>query len=377
MLNSLGYSYIQLSLNDNANNEDLQESLKWCEIKLMESILTKFKGLPLKYRALIVSIIVVILFAYVPTFLIFACAAALSYFFVGNKLWKYIGTVGFSMLALIFLVSSFSGDTTPHETASKPNVRQSVQATENVTATSVSASSGTMKIQNISSTPEAIKKITASSTKYEVVKVVDGDTVDVSINGKIERIRMIGIDTPETVDPRKPVQCFGVEASNKTKALLSGKKVVLESDSTQGERDKYNRLLRYVFLEDGTSFGLLMIREGYAHEYTYNIPYKYQTEFKDAQKEAMQNKAGLWGDVCQIETAPVQTTSTSTADAPVVSSSSCTIKGNINTKKEKIYHMIGCGSYEQTVISESQGERWFCTEQEAIAAGWRKALNCK
>src|SRR3989304_444673 len=77
-----------------------------------------------------------------------------------------------------------------------------------------------------------------------VVKVVDGDTIDVQIGEKIERVRMIGVDTPETVDSRKTAQCFGKEASNKTKEMLGGKNVRLESDSTQDDRDKYGRLLR-------------------------------------------------------------------------------------------------------------------------------------
>jgi micrococcal nuclease len=134
------------------------------------------------------------------------------------------------------------------------------------------------------------------SDLYEVVDVVDGDTISVIIEGKIEKLRLIGIDTPETVDPRKSVQCFGKEASDKAKELLSGKKVFLEKDNSQGERDKYNRLLKYVILEDKTNFNKKMIEEGFAHEYTYNIPYKYQEEFKRAEKEARENKKGLWAE---------------------------------------------------------------------------------
>ncbi|MDO8728733.1 MAG: thermonuclease family protein [bacterium] len=73
---------------------------------------------------------------------------------------------------------------------------------------------------------------------YEVMRVVDGDTIDININGQTERLRLIGINTPETVDPRKPVECFGKEASEKARSILSGKRIVLESDPTQGERDK-------------------------------------------------------------------------------------------------------------------------------------------
>jgi micrococcal nuclease len=217
--------------------------------------------------------------------------------------------------------------------------------------------------------PKAVIK----SDLYSVIKVVDGDTIDVSINGTTERIRLIGINTPETVDPRKPVECFGKEASAKAKELLTNKKVYLEADPSQGERDKYNRLLRYVFFEDGTSFNLLIIKEGYAYEYTYDIPYKYQTEYKQAQKVAQSSKAGLWGDICQNEATAVYI-------GPNMASSSnseaCTIKGNISSTKEKIYHVIGCGSYAKTTIDESKGEKWFCSEQDALNAGWRKALNC-
>ena len=161
---------------------------------------------------------------------------------------------------------------------------------------------------NITGEAPKVNSILPTQKVYDVVKVVDGDTIDVSIDGKVERLRLIGIDTPETVDPRKPVECFGVEASNKAKTILLGKKVYLESDNTQGELDKYSRLLRYVFLEDGTNFNLLMIKEGYAHEYTYNLPYKYQSEFKQAQKDAEANKKGLWASgVCEDKVTPTPT----------------------------------------------------------------------
>jgi micrococcal nuclease len=130
--------------------------------------------------------------------------------------------------------------------------------------------------------------------RAQVAKVVDGDTIDVLINAETKRVRLIGINTPETVDPRKEVECFGLEASRKAKEVLNGKKVFLENDPTQGDADKYGRLLRYVFLEDETNFNLLMIREGYAYEYTYDIPYRYQNEFDAAEREAASKKSGLW-----------------------------------------------------------------------------------
>ncbi len=135
---------------------------------------------------------------------------------------------------------------------------------------------------------------------HKVVDIVDGDTIKVEINGEIKTIRLIGIDTPETVDPRKEVQCFGVEASNKTKEILSNKFVRLEADSTQENEDRYGRLLRYVFLQNGINFNLQLIQEGYAHEYTYKVPYKYQKEFKSTEENARKNQVGLWGVGCDL-----------------------------------------------------------------------------
>lgn len=139
---------------------------------------------------------------------------------------------------------------------------------------------------------------------YRVMKVVDGDTIQVSETGKaddVETVRFIGINTPETVDPRKEVECFGHEASDKTKELLTDVNVFLESDDTQDDRDKYGRLLRYVLLENKTNVNQYLIQEGYAYEYTYKFAYKYQSDFKAAQKYAKENGRGLWGEECSIK----------------------------------------------------------------------------
>ena len=134
---------------------------------------------------------------------------------------------------------------------------------------------------------------------YPVVKVVYGDTIKIDVDGKVVTVRLIGLDTPEIVDPRKPVQCFGRESSYKAKEILTDQKVRLEMDASQGNYDKYGRTLAYVFLQDGTNFDELMIAQGYGHEYTYNLPYKYQKEFKAAEVAARENKLGLWTDgVC-------------------------------------------------------------------------------
>ncbi len=129
---------------------------------------------------------------------------------------------------------------------------------------------------------------------YQVARVVDGDTIDVDSDGEHARIRILGINTPETVDPRKPVQCFGPEASHEAKQLLTGKTVTLKADPTQDDRDKYGRFLRYVTMEDGADFGKFMISEGYAYEYTFHTANQHQAQYRAAQKAAKLAKRGLW-----------------------------------------------------------------------------------
>jgi micrococcal nuclease len=125
------------------------------------------------------------------------------------------------------------------------------------------------------------QSVDAGQIASAVVRVVDGDTVDVQVaEGQIERIRLIGIDTPEVVDPRKPVQCFGQEASAHAQQLLDGQSVTVELDPSQGERDRYGRLLAYLWLPDGRNFGEVMIADGYAHEYTYDQPNAYRVRVK-------------------------------------------------------------------------------------------------
>lgn len=127
----------------------------------------------------------------------------------------------------------------------------------------------------------------------KVTRVMDGDTIQVSRNGKTETVRLIGVNTPETVDPKKPVECYGPEASAETKQALEGKQVSLEADPSQGDRDKYGRLLRYVYLH-GENVSYYLIQMGYGREYTYDKPYKYQKDFQQAQAAAQQAGFGLW-----------------------------------------------------------------------------------
>lgn len=129
---------------------------------------------------------------------------------------------------------------------------------------------------------------------FAVTKVVDGDTIWVRVGGDRVKLRLIGIDTPETVDPGKPVGCFGPEASAEAARLLSDSSVYLELDPSQGETDRYDRTLAYVWMADGTMFNLEMIRKGFAREYTYDDPYEYQAPFREAEQLATSDGVGLW-----------------------------------------------------------------------------------
>lgn len=129
-----------------------------------------------------------------------------------------------------------------------------------------------------------------------VTTVVDGDTLKVSLGGKDETIRLVGIDTPETKAPGVPVQCFGPEASAKTAELVAGKEIRLEYDETQGERDRYQRILAYVYFSaDGSEIMLneYLVRTGYAKVYTKAKSDK-QVALLAAESLAQQEGLGLW-----------------------------------------------------------------------------------
>lgn len=131
---------------------------------------------------------------------------------------------------------------------------------------------------------------------FEVVKVVDGDTVHISVGGEVEKLRFLGVDTPETVKPNSPVECFGKEASKFTNDALFGEMVWLEFDSTQSERDRYGRLLVYVYLEDGSMFNETLLKEGFANRYYSRIPILMADEFDVLLDSARSDERGLWAD---------------------------------------------------------------------------------
>ena len=134
---------------------------------------------------------------------------------------------------------------------------------------------------------------------YTVPRVVDGDTLVVSPNPNPasregDRIRLIGVDTPESVAPNRPVEYFGKEAAEFTRRQCEGRRVRLVFDPAETQ-DRYGRTLAYVYLEDGTFLNAEIIRQGYGFAYT-RFPFAYLEEFRALEREARAARRGLWAE---------------------------------------------------------------------------------
>jgi micrococcal nuclease len=153
-----------------------------------------------------------------------------------------------------------------------------------------------VNVENLASYRQADTK---KMLRGKVSRHIDGDTVHITLEnppagfGKVEKIRIIGANTPETVHPTKEVEYFGREASDFTKKALLGKNVLLALD--WDTRDKYGRLLAYIYLPDGVCHNAELIRQGYAYAYTL-FPFQFLEEFRALEREARTAKAGLWSD---------------------------------------------------------------------------------
>lgn len=254
------------------------------------------------------------------------------------------------------------------------------------TATDIPAPTAVAQTTDAPSVRSSAQTVDAAWIQVNVVRVVDGDTITVNYNGVNTSVRLIGVDTPETVDPRKPVQCYGVEASNYTKSQLNKQTVYLEFDASQGVTDRYDRLLAFVRRADGSLFNYDLIANGFAFEYTYQgNPYRYQSEFLAAARDARENGRGLWAaSTCNGITGSVTTSTAGTTGgqgqsvtiataAPALTAADeaapCQvnqIKGNRNSM---IYHVPGGASYAKTKANVE----CFDSEAAAEAANYRKA----
>lgn len=140
----------------------------------------------------------------------------------------------------------------------------------------------------------------AQPGSYTIAQFVDGDTIVVNMNGAKETVRFTGVDTPETHKPNTPVQCYGLAASAYTKNIIGKQSVRLTLDINSTNRDRYSRLLRYVYLPDGRLLNKVLIEEGYGFYYPY-FPFAKSDEFASAQAHAKAAKKGIWGSCSPIK----------------------------------------------------------------------------
>lgn len=201
-----------------------------------------------------------------------------------------------------------------------------------------------------------------------VSNVVDGDTIDVIFeNGLKDRVRLVLVDTPETKHPNKPVQPFGPEASDFTERTLLNQDVELELDIQ--ERDRYGRLLAYVYIDE-KMINEQLLENGLARVAVFPPNTKYVDKFRSIEQQAKKKQLGIWSiENYATEKGFEADETNSTHDQPTTGDcKKPTIKGNINSRGEKIYHVPGGAFYERTIA-----EQMFCTEKEAVSAGFRKS----
>ena len=182
-----------------------------------------------------------------------------------------------SLIELKEQLSSLSTDTPPPTLAPSPISRPAITATPRPTET-------------LAPLPKPIVRL---YTEARVMRVIDGDTIDVMIDGRIFKVRYIGINCPEINHPQKGAEPFGPEAKVRNAELVAGQTVKLEKDVS--EKDQYGRLLRYVWVGD-VMINEALVREGYAYSRHYPPDVKHQERLDDSQREAQENKRGVWGN---------------------------------------------------------------------------------
>lgn len=174
-------------------------------------------------------------------------------------------------------------------------------------------------------------------TAYKVRIVIDGDTVVIGYKGTPTKVRMIGVDTPETVHPQKPVEEYGREASAFTKNLLLGESVYLRFD--QEKKDKYGRLLAYLYrAPDGLFVNLEIVRQGYGHAYTL-FPFKHLETFRYYELRARDAEKGLWN---KRPVSQKPTGRTSQKVEPKAETQPTNLDTVYATRSGRKYHRSGC-----------------------------------
>jgi micrococcal nuclease len=231
-------------------------------------------------------------------------------------------------------------------------------------ARSMAASTATVPEAIGTATPgSACIRAAAPREEAVVTKITDGDSIEVEVDGVAFRVRYVGMNAPEMNG-----EPLGEESRAANAALLGGKTIVMIRDLS--EADRYGRLLRHVFA-DGVFVNRELVRLGLARAEDYPPDVSCSSEMRAAEDEARAALRGMWG----LLGSPTYATNAgaSCVGGCATPPAGCVIKGNINEDGEKIYHVPGGKYYEQTVIEPEKGERWFCSEAEAVAAGWRRS----
>ena len=231
----------------------------------------------------------------------------------------------------------------------------------------------------------------ADLVEARVIEVLDGATIDVEIEGRITRVRYLGVDVSETSGPGGEGRPIHEEALQFNRFLVDGKMMELERGAV--EADAAGKLLRYVYV-DGQMANTALLTNGYATVASFPPNFLYKSDFVAAQENAKSNRRGLWvsasevtGDDAPIahQTDPPPNKSFGTLPAPpggqrssqvcdYSDTTAAVIKANVDEKTgERLYHVPGGLFYNTTVVEAAAGDRWFCSEFEAIAAGWKKS----
>ncbi|MXX87937.1 MAG: thermonuclease family protein [Boseongicola sp. SB0677_bin_26] len=202
----------------------------------------------------------------------------------------------------------------------------------------------------------------AQNVLYGPVRVIDGDTIEI----QRQRIRLHGIDAPESAqecsDARGRSYRCGQAATQALASLVRGASVNCQIR----DKDRYGRLVA-VCRRGGVDLNASMVRQGHALAYR-----QYGTDYVSHETAARTRKLGVWQGRFTMPWDWRRTQGGKSTASPAPPQG-CAIKGNISASSERIYHVPGQAYYERTRISEAKGERWFCAESEARAAGWRRA----
>jgi micrococcal nuclease len=237
-------------------------------------------------------------------FLVLLCLVApyIGIFFLMKRTKNKLILGGVAVWAVIILIGAFS-DKKENKTLTANTTVQDFSDSKKKDELIAKQAAEIEELKKIKESPAAAQAVAttqpaaapvAEASKYltaKVTKVVDGDTIDVLIGDKKETVRFVLVDTPETKHPSKPIEPFGPEASKFTTDMLEGKEVKLEKDVS--ERDKYGRLLMYVWLDD-KMVNELLLEKGLARVAIYQPDVKYVDNFREIQKKAQQAGTGIW-----------------------------------------------------------------------------------